>query len=164
MLSSIEKFKLRKRVSQVVEVKFLPNTIYARYAQKVLKREKSLEEFDEQEKAEAELMFHELTISFKRMAPMESRGWDLKMMEGNSASLIEFIVDKLGDSFHSAKHHPKDGSEPIEFTKDTFREFLGYLLVTEVFDLAAAYRRALRDDEELAAGNGHISDEAGGTP
>lgn len=159
MQSALERFKHRKEVSKVVEVPFLPPTLYHNYLTNDLGDEsRGIDDMSDDERADAEAKYHELTFHFRRLAPVQQRGWDLIAFKGlYDESHVEQLGRILVEQFERAEHTPKQG-EPIEFTKEVFKEFCDYMSMMELISLGTAYRKALTEDLERAiAGNGLVS-------
>lgn len=154
-LSAIERFKVRSRVSQEVEVRFLPPSLYQRYIEQKFGQDSELQPKDlsDEQKIEAENELCELTFKFTRMAETDFRGFVVSFSTLKPEDMAEIVEKKLAGHFVSAKHEPKDGSEAIEFTKQSFKEFLVYLNYIEMFGLVGGYIKAMKADEALALKN-----------
>lgn len=157
-MSGLLKFKNRKKLSGQVEVKFLPSNLYTEYCQTHLAGGKTHSELTPEERLKAEETHHELTFTIKRLSEVEDQFRQREALISSREDLptIEYLTyskRKMVEHFVSAKHTPKDGSEPIQFTKELFAEFLDYLSLVEIVEFSSAYYAELRNDERQAEGN-----------
>jgi hypothetical protein len=158
----VERFKARKQLSALVEVEFLPTSLYAAYAEKELGRIVPKAELTDEQLAAAKEQFHELTFVMRRPSAVEMRAWDFKLLEGDQEQRLARVQAKLIEHFDTAKHTPKEG-EALQFHKAEFEELASYMSAMELLETFGAFRKALDADEALAAGNGHSSGAGGET-
>lgn len=151
MLSGLERFKSRKQVKGVLEVKYLPPSLFINYIKNDLgDDDRGPSDLLEDEKAEAEAKYLELKFFLKRLNMTQMRVWDMKAVRGIfGEEHVEHVARVLVEQFERAEHTPKSGAA-LEFTKESFADLVSNMPVGEIISLGDYFRKALREDEERA--------------